>query len=120
MSSSPASSRRSARRPVAKLQPRADGSGFGEIGKALDEGIRAARERHRLTDSNRFYEAVLDDAPTPLLTVDSDGRVELTNKAARRLFVRHDGVRIEDFREYGEAFAKALAEMRSAVRGSCR
>jgi two-component system nitrogen regulation sensor histidine kinase NtrY len=87
------------------------GSGFGEIGRALDEGIRSLREeRHRLTDAGRFYEAVLDDAPTPLLTVDGDGRVELTNKAARRLFVRHDGVRTEDFREYGEAFARALAE----------
>jgi nitrogen fixation/metabolism regulation signal transduction histidine kinase len=87
------------------------GSGFGEIGRALDEGIRSLREeRHRLTDAGRFYEAVLDDAPTPLLTVGADGRVELTNKAARRLFVRHDGVRTEDFREYGEAFARALAE----------
>ncbi|MEA3000392.1 MAG: hypothetical protein QOH04_2576 [Sphingomonadales bacterium] len=88
---------------------RGGGSGFTEIGKALDEGIRSLRdERHRLTDANRFYEAVLDDAPTPLLTVDGQGRVELTNKAARRLFVRHDGVRTADFREYGEAFAKAL------------
>ncbi|MEA3048700.1 MAG: hypothetical protein QOG84_536 [Sphingomonadales bacterium] len=88
---------------------RGGGSGFTEIGKALDEGMRSLREeRHRLSDANRFYEAVLDDAPTPLLTVDSEGRVELINKAARRLFVRHDGVRTADFREYGETFAKAL------------
>jgi nitrogen fixation/metabolism regulation signal transduction histidine kinase len=51
---------------------------------------------------------VLDDAPTALLTVEADGRVELANKAARRLLVRHKGVRVEDFREYGEAFANAL------------
>jgi nitrogen fixation/metabolism regulation signal transduction histidine kinase len=89
----------------------AQGSGFGEIGKALDGAIRALREeRHRLSDSSRFYEAVLDDAPTPLLTVGVDGRVELTNPAARRLFVRHQGVRIDDFRDYGDAFADALAE----------
>jgi two-component system nitrogen regulation sensor histidine kinase NtrY len=87
------------------------GSGFGEMGEALEQGIRKLREeRHRLSDANRFYEAVLDDAPTPLLTVDSDGRVELANKAARRLFVRHTGVRIEDFAEYGNAFAKWLRE----------
>jgi len=42
-----------------------------------------------------------------LLTVD-DGKVELANKAARRLLVRHQGVRVEDFAEYGEAFAAAL------------
>jgi nitrogen fixation/metabolism regulation signal transduction histidine kinase len=90
---------------------RQQGSGFTEVGEALDSGIRALREeRHRLTDASRFFEAVLDDAPTPLLTVDGEGRVELTNKAARRLFVRHKGVRIEDFRDYGEAFAKTLAD----------
>src|SRR4028119_1167994 len=56
---------------------RADGSGFTDIGRALDQGIRNLRdERLRLTESNRFCEAVLDDAPAPLLTVDSDGRVE--------------------------------------------
>lgn len=87
------------------------GSGFAEVGAALEKGIRKLREeRQRLTDAGRFYEAVLDDAPTPLLTVDGGGKVELTNKAARRLFIRHQGVRIDDFRDYGDAFAKCLAE----------
>jgi two-component system, NtrC family, nitrogen regulation sensor histidine kinase NtrY len=90
---------------------RADGSGFTEIGEALDQGIRSLRdERQRLTEASRFCEAVLDDAPAPLLTIDAEGRVELANKAARRLFVRHEGVRIEDFAVYGDAFAKSLAE----------
>jgi nitrogen fixation/metabolism regulation signal transduction histidine kinase len=89
---------------------RAAGSGFSEVGEALVQGIRRLREeRHKLSDASRFYEAVLDDAPTPLLTIDDDGRVELANKAARRLFVRHQGVRVEDFREYGDAFSRALA-----------
>ncbi|MDB5721195.1 MAG: sensor histidine kinase [Alphaproteobacteria bacterium] len=90
---------------------RAAGSGFAEVGEALDLGIRRLREeRQKLNDASRFFEAVLDDAPTPLLTVDDQGRVELANKAARRLFVRHQGVRVEDFRDYGDAFAKALAD----------
>jgi nitrogen fixation/metabolism regulation signal transduction histidine kinase len=90
---------------------RSGGSGFTEVGEALEQGIRKLREeRHRLSDANRFYEAVLDDAPTPLLTVDSDGRIELANKAARRLFLRHQGVRVDDYRTYGDAFAKALGE----------
>ena len=90
---------------------RSGGSGFTEVGEALEQGIRRLREeRHRLTDAGRFYEAVLDDAPTPLLTVDSDGRVELANKAARRLFIRHQGVRIDDFATYGDTFARTLAE----------
>ena len=88
---------------------RGQGSGFAELSATLDEAIRRLRdERHKLIDANRFYEAVLDDAPTALLTVDADGKVELANKAARRLLVRHKGVRVEDFREYGDAFATAL------------
>jgi two-component system nitrogen regulation sensor histidine kinase NtrY len=89
---------------------RTDGSGLTEIGDVLEAGIRALREeRHRLMEASRFCDAVLDDAPTALLTVDSEGRVELTNKAARRLFTRHQGVRFEDFAVYGDAFATALA-----------
>lgn len=91
---------------------RQEGSGFGEIGEALEQGIRALRdERHRLSDANRFYEAVLDDAPISLLTVDGEGRVELINKAARRMFVRHDGVRVDDFADYGGSFARALIDV---------
>src|SRR5688572_8224259 len=87
---------------------RNQGSGFGDLSEVLDASIKKLRdERHKLIDANRFYEAVLDDAPTALLTVD-DGKVELANKAARRLLVRHSGVRVEDFAEYGEAFAGAL------------
>jgi len=87
---------------------RFDGSGFAELGAVLDAAIKRMRdEKHKLIDANRFFEAVLDDAPTALLTV-SDGKVELVNKAARRLLIRHRGVRVDDFREYGEAFAQAL------------
>ena len=78
---------------------RSQGSGFTDLSEVLDDSIRKLRdERHKLIDANRFYEAVLDDAPTALLTVD-DGKVELANKAARRLLVRHQGVRVEDFEE---------------------
>jgi nitrogen fixation/metabolism regulation signal transduction histidine kinase len=89
---------------------RSYGSGFVELGAALDEAIKKLRgERHQLSEANRFYEAVLDDAPTALLTVDHEGKVELTNKAARRLLVKHKGVRAEDFAVYGDAFAGALS-----------
>jgi two-component system nitrogen regulation sensor histidine kinase NtrY len=88
---------------------RHEGSGFREFGEALEQGMQRLREeRHRLVEANRFYEAVLDDAPIALLTVDGDGRVDLANKSARRLFARHSGVRIEDFRPYGDAFVQSL------------
>jgi nitrogen fixation/metabolism regulation signal transduction histidine kinase len=87
------------------------GSGFTEFGEALDQGIRRLREeRHRLSDNSRFYEAVLDDAPTAILTIDADGKVELANKSARKLLTRHEGVRIDDFKAYGDDFARSLDE----------
>ena len=52
---------------------------------------------------------MIDDAPAALLTIDQDDRVTLLNKAARRQFVDHPGVRVEDFRLYGAEFVAALA-----------
>lgn len=88
-----------------------EGSGFSEVGEALNQAISKLRdERHQLSEANRFFEAVLDDAPTALLIIDAEGRVELGNKAARRLLIKHRGVRIEDFRAYGETFAQSLGD----------
>ena len=88
-----------------------DGSGFAEVGEALNQAIRQLREqRQELSDANRFFEAVLDDAPTALLIIDEEGRVELGNKAARRLFMRHRGVRIDDFSAYGSALVQSLGD----------
>ena len=86
-----------------------DGSGFGEVSAALNEAIRQLRDqRQQLSDANRFYEAVLDDAPTALLIIDEQGRIELGNKAARRLFMKHSGVRLEDFEVYGDELVQCL------------
>jgi len=94
------------------------GSGFDELGEVLNDGMkRLADERQRVAGDSRFYEAVLDDAPTALLIVEHDDQVALANKAARRLLRRHAGVRVEDFQAYGQAFAKLLA---SATAGTSR
>ena len=88
-----------------------EGSGFVEVGDALNQAVRQLRDqRQELSDANRFFEAVLDDAPTALLIIDAEGRVELGNKAARRLFMKHSGVRIADFGTYGDAFVRSLGD----------
>ena len=94
------------------VAPASAGGGFEEVSEALNLGLRRLREeQHRLAETNRFHEAVLDDTPTALLMV-SDDKVELANKAARRLFVRHQGVRVTDFETYGQAFVRSLDEDR--------
>ncbi|MBY8824102.1 sensor histidine kinase [Sphingomonas colocasiae] len=86
------------------------GSGFDILGEALDGGIRTLREeRERIAEETRFFSALVDDVPVALVTVDGEGRAECVNKAARRLFNRHSGVRIADFEVYGASLVQAIA-----------
>jgi len=97
-------------------RPRA-GSGFDRLGEALDAGIKRLRDaRSHQLDEQHFYEAIVDDAPAALLTIDPGDRVMRANKAARRLFAETEGVRIEDFAAYGEAFVASLGAREPARR----
>lgn len=86
------------------------GSGFDELGAALDKALRRLRQdRANDASANRFAAALVDEAPTPLLAIDPAGLVSLSNKAARRLFGSLDGRRTAEFEGYGAAFSAALA-----------
>jgi two-component system nitrogen regulation sensor histidine kinase NtrY len=87
------------------------GAGFDTLGGALDAAMRGLQaQRDRTVEELRFLEALTDDVPVALLTVDADHGVTLVNKAARRLFAAHQGTRPEDFTAYGETFAARLAD----------
>jgi nitrogen fixation/metabolism regulation signal transduction histidine kinase len=87
------------------------GSGFGELGRSLDAAMRGLQTRRdRTIEELRFLEALTDDVPVALLTVDGDHTVTLVNKAARRFFAAHQGMRASDFAVYGETFATRLAD----------
>lgn len=87
------------------------GAGFGELGDALNDAMAKAHARQQAAQGElRFYEALADDMPVALLTVDAEGRVTLGNKAARRLFSDVEGVQPEDFSLYSATFARHLAE----------
>jgi len=97
------------------------GSGFEELGDALERAMRRLRdERAASAAENRFASALVDGAPTPLLAIDGEGRIELSNKAARRLFSQVDGVRAADFAPYGSEFVEALEGVLPDSRRMCR
>jgi two-component system, NtrC family, nitrogen regulation sensor histidine kinase NtrY len=86
------------------------GGGFEELGKSLDSAMDRLRARQaRAAAETRFLEALVDDMPVALLTVDGAGLVSPANKAARRLFRAAPGTRAEDYAAYGATLAKRLA-----------
>lgn len=87
------------------------GAGFAALGDALSGAMRGLQaERDRSVRELRYLEALVDDVPVALLTVDAAHGVAPANKAARRLFNRHDGVRPEDFAVYGATLAARLGD----------
>lgn len=93
------------------------GSGFEALGEALDTGIRALRaERSRMADESRFYQAIVDDLPVALLLIDPEERVEPVGKTARRMFGALEGVRVDDYAQFGESFAQSLRSLQPGSR----
>ncbi|HVI98207.1 MAG TPA: ATP-binding protein [Sphingomonas sp.] len=87
------------------------GAGFDALGAAFDSAIARARaERDTATEQVRFQQALVDDMPIALLTIDARGAVTPGNKLARRMFGAHlVGAHAEDYAIYGSTFAKRLA-----------
>ncbi len=87
-----------------------DGTGFDELGAALDKAIvELGRRRMEAADEVRFLSGVVDDSPVALLMIDDGDRVTLLNKASRRQFGSIDGARISDFQRFGGEFQASLA-----------
>lgn len=97
------------------------GAGLGELGEAFDGAMSRLRaERAVSAAENRFVGALVDEAPTPLLAIDGEGRVHLANKAARRLFRESDGRPVDAFMRYGGELVAALADATPGERRTCR
>jgi len=86
------------------------GGGFDVLGQTLDHALKTLQGRHAQESAEtRYLSAIIDDAPSALLTVDSDGHVEILNKAARQLFARLPLNRLEDLEALGPELAAAVS-----------
>lgn len=84
------------------------GGGFDVLGQTLDHALKTLQSRHAQESAEvRYLSAVVDDAPSALLAVDGDGRVEVLNKAARQLFARRPLHRIADLDALGPELSAA-------------
>ena len=87
------------------------GTGFDELGHAFTE-ILARQQQQRTSQQQevRHLRALVEHIPVPLITLHGDAIVKLQNNAARRLFGSANVVRLEDFRQFGQGFYKAMSE----------
>lgn len=84
------------------------GGGFDVLGQTLDHALKTLQARHtEETAEVRYLSAIVDDAPSALLSVDSGGHVKVLNKAARQLFARQPLNRLEELEELGPELAAA-------------
>jgi nitrogen fixation/metabolism regulation signal transduction histidine kinase/F0F1-type ATP synthase membrane subunit c/vacuolar-type H+-ATPase subunit K len=85
------------------------GGGFDVLGRALDQALKGLQKRHtQETAEARYLAAIVDDAPSALLTIDHDGRIELLNKAARQLLGQLPLQRLEHLEALGPELATAV------------
>ena len=84
------------------------GGGFDVLGESLDSALKALQARHtEQSAESRYLSAIVDDAPSALLAIDDEGRVELLNKAARQLFAGQALTRLEDLAVLGPELTAA-------------
>ena len=84
------------------------GGGFDVLGQTLDHALKTLQARHAQESAEgRYLSAIIDDAPSALLSVDADERIEVLNKSARELFARYPLNRLSDLDKLGPELAAA-------------
>ena len=84
------------------------GGGFDVLGQTLDHALKTLQARHtQQSAESRYLSAIVDDAPSALLALDTSGHIESLNKAARQLFARQPLNRIEDLEHLGPELSAA-------------
>ncbi|MGH6890112.1 MAG: sensor histidine kinase [Rhizomicrobium sp.] len=86
-------------------------AGFAELGAAMGrlmERLRVARSERE--EQRRYFQAVVSHVPVALLAIGADGRVQMLNVAARRLFGASPDS-LPELSRFGTAFAETLASL---------
>ncbi|MEM7691741.1 MAG: ATP-binding protein, partial [Pseudomonadota bacterium] len=88
------------------------GSGFEELGDAFTEIVqRFQQSRNQQEETLRQLKAMVEHVPVPLLSLQHDGKVDLHNNAARRLFGTARIARDTDLNVFGADFQQQVSSV---------
>ena len=86
------------------------GTGFADLGQVFTDILGRQRSMRASQQMEvRHLRALIEHIPVPLMTLHGDDSVTLQNNAARRLFGAAHVLRLQDFRQFGEGFYKAVS-----------
>jgi nitrogen fixation/metabolism regulation signal transduction histidine kinase len=92
-----------------RFHMRAVGAGFEELGEVFTDIIERFQQlRNQQEETLRHLKALMEHVPVPLLSLHHDGKLQLHNNAARRLFGSTRVERLEDLMDFGEDFHRQV------------
>lgn len=93
------------------------GTGFEQLGQIFTEILARFNEsREEQEQTLRYLNALVEQVPVPLISLQSDGQVHLWNHSARKLFGSNHIVRLEDIPGDGCFFSQQLEALQPGQR----
>ncbi len=88
------------------------GAGFEGLSRAFDDIMRSFKESRRSQEEQlRHLKALTEHIPVPLLSLFPDGRIQLRNNAARRLFSGVVVNHLRDLQAFGDDAPEVFADL---------
>lgn len=93
------------------------GAGFDELGDVFSEILKRFQQQRADQEVRlRHLKALTEHVPVPLLSLHPDGKIDIHNNAARRLFGIFQVERLDDIDVFGVDFSRQLQAVRPGER----
>lgn len=90
------------------------GSSFADLNEAFDDIMKSFKEARSAKEQQaRYLATLIDHVPVALVTLHGNGKIDLLNNAARRLFDKSSIKNMDVFEEFGAAFHRDMAQAKT-------
>ena len=95
----------------------ARGAGFEELGDTFTQILKRFHDvRAHQEEELKYLKAMVEHIPVPLITMHTDGMVNLLNNSARKLFGSHQVTRLADLKHFGGDLFKHIMTIKPGER----